>query len=197
MSGHPLQRLDTFDNRHFDRGGSVWKELAWLVTRKALFDSSVMPWNKARIAALRAMGGRIGRGVVIKPGVKVTFPWRLSVGNNSWLGEDAWLLDLAPIEIADHVCISQRAFLCTGSHDWKRPSFDLITQPIVIESGVWICASAFIGPGVVVGRDSVVKAGSVVTRDLPRGMICGGNPCRPLRPRTATDEPTSSESGAS
>ncbi len=125
---------------------------------------------------LRWFGASVGRGVVIKPQVKITFPWKLTVGDHVWLGEECWLLNLAPIAIESNVCISQRAFLCSGNHDYKSPAFDLNTKPIRVESGAWIAASAFVGPGIKVGSHAVLTAGSVATKDLQPYGIYQGNP---------------------
>lgn len=175
--------LSQFDNIAFDRGASSLKELLWRMVQQVFFRVDGIRAYRVKRAILRKFGARIDAGVVVKPAATITFPWKLSVGVNSWIGEQAWLLNLDRIEIGANVVISQRAFLCTGSHDWKRETFDLITKPIVIEDGAWICADVFVGPGVTVGRDAVVTAGSVVTRDLPSGMICSGNPCIPVKER--------------
>jgi putative colanic acid biosynthesis acetyltransferase WcaF len=129
-----------------------------------------------KAAVLRWFGARVGRGVVIKPGVKITFPWKLTLGNHVWLGEENWLLNLAPITIGDNVCISQRALLCTGNHDYTSPGFDLMTGPIVVEGGAWIGAGAIVGPGVTVGAHAVLTAGSVATSDLEPGGVYQRNP---------------------
>ena len=98
-------------------------------------------------------------------------------------GKECWLLNLAPIEIASHVCISQRAFLCTGNHNYKSPAFDLITQPIQVERGAWIGAGAFVGPGVLAGSHAVLAAGSVATKDLEPYGIYQGNPAVLIKKR--------------
>jgi putative colanic acid biosynthesis acetyltransferase WcaF len=175
--------LSQFNNTGFNRGASSWKELFWRMIQQSIFH---IDWIKAygfKRRVLRGFGAQIGPDVAIKPQAKITFPWKLSLGENSWIGEEVWLLNLDQISVGKNVCISQRAFLCTGSHDWSRESFDLITQPIVIEDGVWICADVFIGPGVTIGRNSVVTAGSVVNKDLPPDMICSGNPCVAVKQR--------------
>ncbi len=133
---------------------------------------------------LRRFGARIGIGVVIKPKVKITFPWKLVLGDNVWLGEECWLLNLAPISIADNVCISQRAFLCCGSHDYRSPSFDLVVKPILIEAGAWIASAAFVGPGVTVGSHAILSAGSVATQNLDAYGIYRGNPARLVKNRS-------------
>jgi putative colanic acid biosynthesis acetyltransferase WcaF len=119
----------------------------------------------------------------VKPQVKIAFPWKLEVGDHAWLGEESWILNLAPVTIGPSVCISQRAFLCAGNHDWSDPRFRLVAQPIRIGEGAWIGANVFVGPGVTVGAGAVATVSSVVTGDLPDGMICSGNPCRPVKPR--------------
>lgn len=176
--------LSAFNNAKFDRGASKTKELAWLLLRGFFFDRSNLPWYRTRRALLRAFGATLGSNPIIKPRVRITFPWRITLGDHVWLGDHVQILNLADITIGDNCCVSQNAFLCTGSHDWSRHDFRLITAPIVLEAEVWICANVFIGPGVTIGKGSVVTAGSVVTRNLPPGMICSGNPCVPVKPRT-------------
>ena len=175
--------LSKFNNDAFSRGAPAWKELLWRATQQGFFNLEIVKAYGLKRRVMRGFGARIAPNVVFKPKAKVTFPWKLSVGENSWIGEEAWLLNLDRIEIGANVCVSQRAFLCAGSHDWKKESFDLITKPIVIEDGAWICADVFIGPGVTVGKDAVVTAGSIVTQDLPSGMICSGNPCVAVKKR--------------
>jgi putative colanic acid biosynthesis acetyltransferase WcaF len=118
----------------------------------------------------------VGEGVVIRSGVNITFPWRLELGSHVWIGEQAYLLSLAAIVVEDSVCISQRAFLCTGSHDYTRPTFDLKIAPITLRHGSWIAAQAFVGPGVEVGHGSVVSAGAVVIENVEARVLVRGNP---------------------
>jgi putative colanic acid biosynthesis acetyltransferase WcaF len=175
--------LERFDNRAFNRGASRLKEALWLLVRLGLFELCPFGLYALKAGVLRLFGARIGLGVVIKPGVKITFPWKLEIGDHVWLGEECWLLNLARITIGSHVCISQRAMLCTGSHNHSSPTFDLIVKPIRVETGSWIAAGAWVGPGVTVGEHAVLGAGAVATRDLePRG-IYQGNPAVKLRLR--------------
>lgn len=131
---------------------------------------------------LRLFGASAGERVVIRSRVNITFPWRLVLGDDVWLGEEVVLLTLAPVTIESDVCISQRAFLCTGSHDFRRESFDLVTKPIFIRRSTWIAAAAFIAPGVEVGEGSLVSAGSVVLESIPPHSIVRGNPAVAVRP---------------
>lgn len=153
--------LASFRNREFERGAPAWKEAAWWLTRSLCF----APWfpvpSILKVVLLRAFGAKVGRGVVIRSRVNISFPWRFECGDHVWIGDEVLVLSLATVRIGSNVCISQRAFLCTGSHDFRSPAFDLITAPIEIGDSSWIAAQAFVGPGAVVPADTMVKAGSV------------------------------------
>jgi putative colanic acid biosynthesis acetyltransferase WcaF len=133
-------------------------------------------------------GAKIGKGVVIKPQVKVTFPWKLEVGNHVWLGEECWLLNLERIVIGNHVCISQRAFLCTGNHNYKSPNFDLMVKSISLEDGSWAGAGTWIGPGVKIGSHAVLAAGSVASSELRPWGIYQGNPAVLVKQRVMSEK---------
>ena len=168
--------LSAFSNPHFNRGASKLKEALWLIVSLLLFRLCPFGISPLKRWVLRLFGAQIGNGVVIKPQVKITFPWKLSIGNHVWLGEECWLLNLDRITIGNNVCISQRAFLCTGNHDYSRSTFDLITKPIAIHDGAWVGAGSWIGPGVHMGTHAVVAAGSISTKDLEPWGIYSGNP---------------------
>ena len=168
--------LSRFTTGDFKRGASPLKEALWLIVSRVLFQWCPFPFSALKRSVLRMFGATIGRGVIIKPDVKITFPWKLTVGDHAWLGEESWLLNLAPITIEANVCISQRAFLCTGNHNYRSPTFDLITRPIHICAGAWVGAATFVGPGVNIGTHAVLTAGSVATKDLEPGGIYQGNP---------------------
>lgn len=114
---------------------------------------------------MRCFGAKVGTGVVIRSRVNITFPWKLEIGDHVWIGDEVLVLSLDRVVIGSNVCISQRAFLCTGSHDFRKATFDLITEPIEIGDGCWIAACAFIGPGAVVPAGTMVKAGEVWKRE--------------------------------
>lgn len=173
--------LSCYDNSDFSRGTPAWREMLWLLVRGTFFQTWV-PWpSPLRAALLRAFGARIGRGVVVRANVNVSFPWRLTVGDHVWIGEDVSILSLAEVTIESHVCISQRVYLCTGSHDYRREDFKLVTKPITVRARSWIAAAAFVGPGVEIGAGAVVAAGSVVMRDVPPGTLVRGNPAEVVK----------------
>ena len=119
---------------------------------------------------------------MIRANVNISFPWHLSIGDHVWIGEDVGILSLAPVTIESNVCISQRAYLCTGSHDFRREDFKLKVAPITVRTGSWVAAVAFVGPGVEVGTGAVVSAGSVVFEAVPPNTLVQGNPARVISP---------------
>lgn len=163
-------RLRDFQNATFNRGRSRLTELLWLFVQSILV-SSAIPGSTHRCFILRKFGARIGRGVVIKPRVRIKFPWRLSIGDDSWIGEAVWIDNLGQVDIGANCCLSQEVYLCTGSHDWGKAQFDLVVRPIVIEDGAWIAARATLAPGTRVGEGAVLGLGGVATSDLEAWTI--------------------------
>lgn len=168
--------LSNYSADRFERGAGKLREAAWLVVSLILFRLCPFSLSRFKCAVLRMFGAKIGIGVVIKPQVKITFPWKLEIGNHVWLGEECWLLNLERIIIGNHVCISQRAFLCTGNHNYKSPRFDLMVKPIVLEDGSWAGAGSWVGPGVTMRTHAVLAAGSVANAELQPWGIYQGNP---------------------
>jgi putative colanic acid biosynthesis acetyltransferase WcaF len=136
---------------------------------------------------LRLFGARVGKGVLLRPSVSVTYPWKVTLGDRCWVGDHVTLYSLGEIRIGECAVVSQHSYLCTGAHDYTRPTFDLYAKEIRIEQEAWIAAHVFVGPGVTVGRGAVVGACSVALKDVPAGMICAGNPLRVLRARPTSD----------
>ncbi|MEO6054252.1 MAG: WcaF family extracellular polysaccharide biosynthesis acetyltransferase [Chthoniobacterales bacterium] len=175
------RNLGNFTTGGFTRGAPLWMEALWVITR-CLFFTTSWPFPSAfKTFLLRTFGAIIGEGLVIRSGVDIHFPWRLRIGSHVWIGEGVKILNLAPVEIGSNVCISQEAYLCTGSHDHHKDTFDLITKPIHIHDGAWISARAFIAPGVTVGSHSVVSAGAIVFKDVPEKVLVRGNPASIVR----------------
>lgn len=132
---------------------------------------------------LRAFGASIGPGVHVYPTARITLPWNITIKENAAVGDCAILYALGPITIGARATISQYAHLCAGTHDYSDPAMTLVRPPISVGDEAWICADAFIGPGVTVGARAIVAARSVVVKDVPEGVIVGGNPARLLKRR--------------
>jgi putative colanic acid biosynthesis acetyltransferase WcaF len=175
--------LSSYDNSWFDPGKGLFLKTCWFYINAVFFNSSIFPVSYLKTWLLEFFQARIGSKVVIKPQVNIKYPWNITIGDHTWIGEGVWLDSLAQINIGSNVCISQGAYLCTGNHDWSDPAFGLIVKPIHIEDGAWIGAKAVILPGVTIGTHSVVCAGAVVTRDTEPYMIYAGNPAVKIKER--------------
>ncbi|MEM1303324.1 MAG: WcaF family extracellular polysaccharide biosynthesis acetyltransferase [Planctomycetota bacterium] len=180
----PQVDLSRYTPGDYHPGRGKLTQVAWYFCSLALVECRWLPFSSVRCAVLRWFGARIGHGVRIKPRVRIKFPWRLSVGDYTWIGEDAWIDNLADVQIGSHACVSQGAYLCTGSHDARSTGFELITKPITLADGAWVAARAVVLPGVELGPNAMAAAGSVVTKSVPAGVIVGGNPARPLGERS-------------
>ena len=176
-------RLRDFDNSWYRPGRSRFWQIAWFFAGLPLLRCSMLPSSRLRVWLLRLFGAEVGARAVIKPGVRVKYPWRLKLGSDCWLGEDCWIDNLADVRLGDNVCISQGAYLCTGNHDWSDPRFGLSVEPIWLGDGSWVGAKAFIAPAVILGEGAVAAAASVVLRSIPDFEIFAGNPAVFIRRR--------------
>lgn len=167
--------LDQYDNAWYKPGKSALVRTLWYYVNLFFFQPGWLPVSSLKVGLLRLFGARVGKGVAIKPAVNIKYPWRLTIGDYVWIGENVWIDNLADISIGSHVCISQGAMLLTGSHNYKKPSFDLIIGNIVLEEGAWIGAKAVVCPGVTCQSHSVLAVNSVATADLEAYMIYQGN----------------------
>jgi putative colanic acid biosynthesis acetyltransferase WcaF len=165
--------------------------VAWAIS-SPLFRFSPRPFFAWRASLLRLFGARVGRNVHVYPSARVTMPWNLEVGEWSSIGEDVLLYDLGRVSIGSRVTISHRAQLCAGTHDYRRVEMPLLKPPIRVGDDAWICANAFVGPGVTVGEGAVVGACAVAVRDVPAWSIVAGNPAQVIGRRDhdrPSDEP--------
>lgn len=177
------QRIDKFSLPANFRGRSAIIVQLWWLVQSTFFAWSPQFLYGWRRFLLRLFGATIGKNVLIRPTVKVTYPWKVSIGDHAWIGDDVVLYSLGEIKIGRHTVISQRSYLCTGSHDFTIPSFDIFSRPVEIGDEVWIATDVFVAPGVCVGHGSVVGVRSTVLHDLPPGKICYGNPAKVVKDR--------------
>jgi putative colanic acid biosynthesis acetyltransferase WcaF len=180
MNRHSELRL--FDNKSYKPGNYLLRFL-WLFLSFIFFEHGLSIGSFWKVSILKMFGAKIGGGVVIKPNVHIKYPWFLSVGNNTWLGEKVWIDNLCMVTIGSNVCISQGAYLLTGNHDYKISSFNLIVKEINLEDGVWIGAKSIVCPGVICKTHAVLTAGSVATKNLEAYSIYQGNPAIKIKDR--------------
>lgn len=160
--------LRGFTGNGYDKGRGLLAQVLWVFADTLLVRTAWCP-SKIRVAILRLFGASIGNRVLIRHGVKVHWPWKLHIDDDVWIGVDAWLLNLEPIRIGANVCISQGAFLCTGSHRASSATFEFDNAPIYVEDGVWIAAKATVLRGVTIGAGSIIGATALVHQDVPPG----------------------------
>lgn len=172
-----IVKLDSFESSlGLDRGASKFKEIVWYIVKWMIFLSAFPFSSSLKAKILRLFGANVGSRLVIKPRVNIHFPWKLTIGDNVWIGEETFLLNFELLTIGNNVCISQRAFLCGGNHDYRDPAMKYRNGPITLNDGCWVGASVFVGPDVVIGIDSVIAAGSIITKSVPENRIFRGNP---------------------
>ena len=149
--------------------------LSWSVVYFCLFLPTPRPFHLWRSMLLRSFGARLGTNCHIYSTVKIWAPWNLECGNRVGVAEDAEIYNPSLVRLGDDSVISQGAYLCGASHDPDSPTFTLLTAPIVVEKRAWVAARALVLMGITLGE------GCVVTRDIPPGAICAGNPCRVVK----------------
>lgn len=176
MRANRFQDLSRFAGT--TRGREAWRAQLWWLFQ-SLF---VLPTPQFLFAwrrfALVLFGAKIGKGVLIRPGVRVTYPWNVTIGDHVWIGDNATLYSVAEISIGSHSVISQDAYLCAGTHDHRDITFPFKASPIRIADECWVAARGFVGPGVEMGRGAVAGAGSVVMASVASGTVVAGNPAK-------------------
>jgi putative colanic acid biosynthesis acetyltransferase WcaF len=179
----PLCDLSAFRNPEYDPGRGFVTRTIWYFVSLMVFESGWLPVSGIKSRILRSFGAKVGNGVVIKPHVRIKFPWRLSIGDHCWIGQGVWIDNIEDVAIGNHVCVSQLAYFCTGSHDHRSRAFDLLAKPITVENGAWIGARVTLLGGVVVHANAIAAAGSVVVKSVPTASIVGGNPAKQISVR--------------
>jgi putative colanic acid biosynthesis acetyltransferase WcaF len=166
-----LQRsLRDFCGAGYDRGRNRLWQAAWFACMNLIFGAWWCP-SRLRPILLRAFGASVGERVFIRHRIRVLWPWKLTIGDDCWIGEDVWLLNLEPIIVGHDVCLSQGVYLCTGGHNRRSPSMEYNNGPIAIGDGAWLATQALVLRGVSVGVGATVGARALVTRDVPDGAI--------------------------
>lgn len=178
-----VQDLSIFRVPSGFRGRSGFVTQLWWVVQSTLFRLSPQAMYGWRRWLLRLFGAKIEDHVLVRPGVRITYPWNLTVGRYSWVGDGTELYTLGPIEIGRNVAIAQDVAIISGSHDYRRKTFDIYAEPIRIEDECWLCAGAFIHQGVTLRRGSVIGARAVVHKSTEPFSINVGAPARAVGSR--------------
>lgn len=165
------------------RGRSAFIVQLWWIVQGTLFASSPQFMYGWRNWLLRLFGAKVGAKVIVRPSVKVTYPWKVSIGDYAMIGDDVVLYSLGEIEIGHNSVVSQRTYIAAASHDYSQIDFPIYAKKVIVGNQVWITTDVYIGPGVTIGDGTVVGARSSVFKDLPAGMICMGSPCVPIKIR--------------
>lgn len=183
-----FQNLKNFRLPGGFRGKPAWYVQSWWLVQMLLFKTSPQFMYGWRRFLLRSFGARIGRKAIIRPTVHIQFPWKLEVGDYSWIGDDVVLYNLGEIKIGSHSVISQRSYLCTGSHEHNKETFSIYAEPIVVNDQCWLAADVFVAPGVHIGMGTVVGTRSCVFESLPEAKICFGSPAVVVKDRVYTQD---------
>ena len=165
-----------FDKKDYDAGGGAFKIACWYLISTVFFRSGLMPFSSVLVAFLKLFGCRVGTDVRVKPFVNIKYPWKLTIGDHTWIGEGCIIENLAPVSLGNNVCLSQECMLMTGNHNFKKTTFDLFVSPITVEEGAWIGARAVVSPGLVIASHAIITMGSIVTRNTEPYAIYQGNP---------------------
>lgn len=144
------------------RNGTFFKRISWYIISLMFFETGIPFPKSIKILFLKIFGGEIGDGFIIKPHVKIKYPWNLRIKKHVWIGERVWIDNMDIVEIHENVCISQNTMLETGSHDYKSIGFELITKPILIQSNSWIGCGCLILPGTIIDSGSIFYGGSII-----------------------------------
>ncbi len=192
MRAGAVQDLGSFRLPDGFRGRPAWFVQLWWLVQATLFAWSPQFMYGWRRWLLRCFGARIGLNALIRPSAEFTYPWKITIGDRSWIGDRVALYSLGIIQIGSDVVVSQNSYLCAGTHDYSAPNFDISGPPIIIGDEVWIAADVFVGPGTTIGRGAVVGARSSVFHDLPPMKVCRGNPAVPVHDRQVIVRPAPS-----
>ncbi|MFC5652891.1 WcaF family extracellular polysaccharide biosynthesis acetyltransferase [Paenibacillus solisilvae] len=175
--------LSKYDQSWYSRGRSGSVVLLWWLVQGTLFKFSLHNMYSFRNTLLRLFGAKIGNGVKVRSTAKFTYPWKVRIGDHSWIGDDVEFYSLDEIIVGSNCVVSQNSYLCTGSHKLNDPAFGLITKPIVIKDGAWVASDVFVCPGVTIYELGVAGARSTVMKDIPAGEIHVGYPAKFLKER--------------
>ncbi|NVJ89816.1 MAG: colanic acid biosynthesis acetyltransferase WcaF [Flavobacteriaceae bacterium] len=177
------QDLTKFKVSKSFRGKSKLVTQIWWIVEKTLFAMSPQFFYGWRRFLLRLFGAKIGKNVLIRPTAKFTYPWKVEIGDNTWIGEQTILYSLGKIKIGNNVAIAHGVYFNTGLHDYTKEEFTILSKEIIVKDESWITNDVYIAPGVCIGKGVVIGARSSVYKNMPDGWVCYGNPAKPIKKR--------------
>lgn len=178
-----MQELNTFILPKNFRGRNAFVVQLWWLIQSLLFSNTPQFLYGFRRFLLRLFGAKIGKKVIIRQSVKITYPWKVSIGDYSWIGDDVVLYSLGEISIGKNTVISQKSYICTASHDYLQSDFPIFAKKNIIEDECWLATDVFVAPGITIGKGSVIGSRSSVYKDIPANKVCIGNPAKIIRDR--------------
>lgn len=185
---HKKQDLSLFKMPKGFRGKPGWYVQIWWLVQSTLFRLSPQFAYSYRAMLLRLFGAKVGKKTVIRPTAKITYPWKVEIQDNVWIGDDVVLYSLGSIKIGSNSVISQRSYICAGDHDYSDPSFPIRGIGISIGEECWLATDTFVAPGVTIAKGVVTGARSSVFTNLPENTVCLGSPCKPVKIRAVRSE---------
>lgn len=178
-----MQNLNLFKIPPNFRGKSILTVQLWRFVQSIFFKLSPQFFYGWRRFLLRLFGAKIGKNVIIRPSVTVTYPWKINIGDYSWIGDNVVLYSLDEIIIGSNTVVSQKSYLCAAAHDYSKFDFPIFGKKIEISDECWLASDVFVAPGVKVGKQCVIGARSSVYKNMPEGWVCYGNPAKPIKKR--------------
>lgn len=177
------QNLNLYKNPKGFRGKSKITVQLWWLVYAIFFKPSPQILYGWRRFLLKCFGAKIGKKVIVRPSAQITYPWKVKIGDYSWIGDNVVLYSLGEIEIGCNTVISQRSYICTGSHDYNKNDFPIYAEKIIIEDQCWLATDVFIGPGLTIKKGTVVGARSSVFKNLDSFSIYAGSPAKFIKKR--------------
>jgi len=178
-----IQNLNSYKTPKGFRGKSKITVQLWWIVYAIFFKLSPQFFYGWRRFLLRSFGAQIGKKVIIRPSAQITYPWKVKIGDYSWIGDEVVLYSLGEIDIGNNTVISQRSYICTGTHDYNSEDFRIYAEKITIGSKCWLATDVYVAPSVTIGDNTVVGAKSSVFKDLPSNKVCLGSPAKPIKDR--------------
>ena len=183
-----IQNLNKFKLPENFRGKNAFTVQLWWLIHTLFFKTSPQVFYGWRRFLLRLFGAKIGKDVIIRPSASITYPWKVIIGDYSWIGDDVVLYSLGEIEIGNNVVISQKSYICGASHNYLKNDFPIFAKKVTIEHECWLATDVFVAPGVTIGKGTVVGSRSSVYKNLPENKICMGSPAKIIRPRIEKED---------